>query len=773
MMCVAATAPQLLQSHQRLLSLGGDVGGRDACRDLLVRRRALQQQLQRAQADNSAAGHRARRSVPEALRELDAESAKLSVSEGDFEAFSPLYVELVAQLNGNIRQADAVGDEPAWDAFVEMLASLEALEVTNWQIDSSADTAPTPPASSVPPAWAASSGQSQASPPPTPTSASKTLRLQSSIDDGFVSSGNSHIVDAFYVTGQGGFKQSHPAKVKFSADLLALQRELSCLLTLNESSHSREHCIGLLHPGLLSAEDMDFQEHDPFPRSFPRREAQFLSLYRGLVMQQGGALNLQMYLANNRAGLDDDDLKQVALKVIKVVEAVHKCGIAWMDIKPHNFVQVQNEHGAHRWVAIDFDCARPLTSDTGRAEVLPLGYDTVTWEYASPELARETAAHERSTPQQFDMWALGVTVMEVLGGGDSFCSHYGGDVPAIKRKLAALTDAEVEEYVNSRFSGALRENRAVRDFFRSVLKVSPSSRLRARDLRSILKGDNLSGFTSLGTKIDDGNLRVLAGVDALRGELRGSANMLRTLVKGEFSVPTLLLLLPVERTSLFGRVKGVFKSKMELCFLCPVTLQRGTPYSLTVPRDWLVKAMPVLQLSLLLLQVALACVGIPPPALQAVCSVLGATAGTGAIGASSEALRALSSQLSEQCTDVARRGAVEGESLSTEYAALLRDLGNAAAGQGHGQGQGQVQQRLALVQRLVGFQEACKQSYRATYNLLRTTLEKDTVGTSDGSWKPRLTGLHFVVSERDGTSAWVSSAAMEDFNKEGKEALIL
>eukprot|EP00601_Ochromonadales_sp_CCMP2298_P003775 CAMPEP_0173168592 /NCGR_PEP_ID=MMETSP1141-20130122/237_1 /TAXON_ID=483371 /ORGANISM="non described non described, Strain CCMP2298" /LENGTH=90 /DNA_ID=CAMNT_0014090331 /DNA_START=1 /DNA_END=269 /DNA_ORIENTATION=- len=90
--------------------------------------------------------------------------------------------------------------------------------------------------------------------------------------------------------------------------------------------------------------------------------------------------------------------------------------------------------------------------------------------------------------------------------------------------------------------------------------------------------------------------------------------------------------------------------------------------------------MPVLQLSLLLLQVALACVGIPPPALQALCSVLGTGGDAVGIGASTSALQGLSSQLSEQCTDVARRGLVEGGSLSTEYVMLLRDLGNAAAG---------------------------------------------------------------------------------------------
>ncbi|KAJ1429684.1 hypothetical protein B484DRAFT_396244 [Ochromonadaceae sp. CCMP2298] len=187
-------------------------------------------------------------------------------------------------------------------------------------------------------------------------------------------------------------------------------------------------------------------------------------------------------------------------------------------------------------------------------------------------------------------------------------------------------------------------------------------------------------------------------------------------VHTDFSVPTLLL--PGGRTSLFDLVKGMFVTKMQLSFLCPVTLRRVDFYVLT-----------------------------------ALCSVLGTGVGAVIVVASTEALRALSSQLSEQYTDVARHGTVEGESLSTEYVVLLWDLGNAAAGQRHGQGQ--------------------QQSYRATYDLLRLTPEKDTGGTSEGSWKPRLTGLHFVISERDRTSAWVSSAAMDTFNTVGADALIL
>ncbi|KAJ1439637.1 hypothetical protein B484DRAFT_391719 [Ochromonadaceae sp. CCMP2298] len=66
----------------RLLFLIGDVGGRDACRDQLVQA-----------------------SFRKSFEQLDAESALLSVSEGEFLAFPSALEQLMQELRGKCEEA--------------------------------------------------------------------------------------------------------------------------------------------------------------------------------------------------------------------------------------------------------------------------------------------------------------------------------------------------------------------------------------------------------------------------------------------------------------------------------------------------------------------------------------------------------------------------------------------------------------------------------------------------------------------------------------------
>jgi hypothetical protein len=48
-------------------------------------------------------------------------------------------------------------------------------------------------------------------------------------------------------------------------------------------------------------------------------------------------------------------------------------------------------------------------------------------------------------------------------------------------------------------------------------------------------------------------------------------SMLMTLLKNKHSVPTLLLMLPVDSKSLFGKLKGMYQTEVQFVFVCPVT----------------------------------------------------------------------------------------------------------------------------------------------------------------------------------------------------------
>lgn len=71
--------------------------------------------------------------------------------------------------------------------------------------------------------------------------------------------------------------------------------------------------------------------------------------------------------------------------------------------------------------------------------------------------------------------------------------------------------------------------------------------------------------------------------------------MLMALLNNKHTVPTLLLMLPVENKSMFGRVKNIFQSEMCFVFVCPVTKKsvesgpKGKGYKIRVQSFLLIK----------------------------------------------------------------------------------------------------------------------------------------------------------------------------------------
>jgi hypothetical protein len=47
--------------------------------------------------------------------------------------------------------------------------------------------------------------------------------------------------------------------------------------------------------------------------------------------------------------------------------------------------------------------------------------------------------------------------------------------------------------------------------------------------------------------------------------------MITTLLNNKYTVPTLLLMLPVEKKTLFGSVRGMFQTELQFWFICPIT----------------------------------------------------------------------------------------------------------------------------------------------------------------------------------------------------------
>jgi serine/threonine protein kinase len=188
--------------------------------------------------------------------------------------------------------------------------------------------------------------------------------------------------------------------------------------------------------------------------------------------------------------------------VIRIVTALHSSGFAWMDVKPANVVAVHTLTGATSLVGIDLDHALLLRT--------PVPADQeVTWEYAPPEFVQLSETNDQRyglNSEQYDIWSLGITAMEIYDDGQSLCSI----VTDVKSYLRALTQEDIDRYIDSRFNGY--HKRGIRHFLKSTLQLNPTLRPRANTLITILYGTNLTGITDLKRDVQ----RVVATVDEVK-----------------------------------------------------------------------------------------------------------------------------------------------------------------------------------------------------------------------------------------------------------------
>lgn len=100
-------------------------------------------------------------------------------------------------------------------------------------------------------------------------------------------------------------------------------------------------------------------------------------------------------------------------------------------------------------------------------------------------------------------------------------------------------------------------------------------------------------------------------IDGVGKEVAVVKNIAKTLVTGQFLVPRLMIILPKDPKTLWGTAKRWFVDVVQIYFICPVSLELGTPYSLSKPKEWVTKVAPVVKWSLIALKIALLALGLP------------------------------------------------------------------------------------------------------------------------------------------------------------------
>lgn len=107
------------------------------------------------------------------------------------------------------------------------------------------------------------------------------------------------------------------------------------------------------------------------------------------------------------------DLIQICRQLLSALVYLHEKGIVHADIKPSNIL-LDFSSTFHKYEINDDDFDGPLTTNG----------------YVAPEVLRQ-----RSFDEKIDIWALGVSILEIIHGTNPLLNQYAYEIPYILNSL--------------------------------------------------------------------------------------------------------------------------------------------------------------------------------------------------------------------------------------------------------------------------------------------------------------------------------------------------
>lgn len=166
-------------------------------------------------------------------------------------------------------------------------------------------------------------------------------------------------------------------------------------------------------------------------------------------MCYGGSLDDEVF--------GDADVKTFMTQILRAIDAIHGAGIVHRDIKPGNFVRVSSPEDRDI-KAIDFGISEPLP-------VIDPELKGTLW-YMAPEMFSSKVGPE------VDVWAAGVTAVELLTGSLPFNDRRNTRCPAVEAVVRSIL---IDKY-------AYEGDDQCADFISELLTRDPKRRPRADEM---------------------------------------------------------------------------------------------------------------------------------------------------------------------------------------------------------------------------------------------------------------------------------------------------
>ena len=289
----------------------------------------------------------------------------------------------------------------------------------------------------------------------------------------------------------------------------------------------------------------------------------------------------------------------VVQAVVVAVDALHSHGIMHGDIKPHNLLIKPDLHEGYIVKLCDLDAARKV-GESCLASALGTKY------YLAPEVFLAGSESIKAS-LAIDMFSLGLVIWMILQRKSLPPLLHAAETSDQTLRECYLQQSKMNELLSAPAKAGYYE-----DYIRKITMLQPHDRMTAHALRTeMMRVFGSNAHHNLFQEERNSN----------KFEIMSA--MLQTLVANTHGIPTLAIIVPVVAKSMLGSFRSgplnIVRNQYRLYFLCSHTHRvarcgpKGRGYKISVTKQWVIDAAPVLMVGLALLKVAMMAGGLPLP----------------------------------------------------------------------------------------------------------------------------------------------------------------